>query len=650
MDRIVLLGTNDLLLGIQMKRMEELLISYDENETMYDVNDLIELFVVTKYINKNIYPMMWSSETLMHNQMLAKKIKETIGQYLGKINNNNFLQFYHELESGMLRFHYERYFWMIFNEYKMCERIDKSIIKEVLSEKHISIKDFLIGKNIVAEYGDVLREKLLSSPEYAELLLDEFVTEHDDKWVKYCFPKELTMEDRVTMIKNYIEYEDVHPNYLERIIMIRNDNNNLCVDDRIKLAAQRKFDLEQEKMFGHEKTTKRKVSVKVGFYKNQKDIRITDTGNSTKIDYRYSLDWVLSNQDYPTLLNNFISIFDYVDLQQRITLVTDERSLSLFEKWFGPNAKNTYKYGETWEIMDMIANYQISVYYQKLKAMDIMLENVIQWFFESYLKEEFFVEGFRMNAPSEGGTYLEKCRHILSEMDGVLKQYDYYVDDGFVDQALFQFASKPKKFKDCKSKINKKYVYGNSSDYKKMRNLLFSENSEFGYVERIEKTYNNFYELLKNEKVYVSDYKRYRKYLDWLVEQELIKIKDEEIHFGNLYKVAVLKDLWDNQVISYWHLNKRMRDEIDKMISCNDLIYKNELFSLPEQEYFDYHLNRATFVNGLDIRNRYAHGNQPTDEKTHYEDYMIILKLFVLIVIKINDEMILVDRFFNDKN
>ena len=71
------------------------------------------------------------------------------------------------------------------------------------------------------------------------------------------------------------------------------------------------------------------------------------------------------------------------------------------------------------------------------------------------------------------------------------------------------------------------------------------------------------------------------------------------------------------------------------------------MFSKHEADYFDFYLNKATFNNGNDLRNMYLHGSQPNaleDEKIHEKNYWIILKLFVLCVLKINDDLNLLER------
>ena len=68
--------------------------------------------------------------------------------------------------------------------------------------------------------------------------------------------------------------------------------------------------------------------------------------------------------------------------------------------------------------------------------------------------------------------------------------------------------------------------------------------------------------------------------------------------------------------------------------------------SRPEADYFNYYLNKSEFNNGLDLRNRYIHGTQPSNdssEEIHKYNYMIFLKLFILLIIKINDDLCIND-------
>ena len=55
----------------------------------------------------------------------------------------------------------------------------------------------------------------------------------------------------------------------------------------------------------------------------------------------------------------------------------------------------------------------------------------------------------------------------------------------------------------------------------------------------------------------------------------------------------------------------------------------------------NYQLNKAKFSNGRDLRNKYAHSTYPSDENEQMHDYIELLKIMVLVIIKINEEFCL---------
>ena len=57
-------------------------------------------------------------------------------------------------------------------------------------------------------------------------------------------------------------------------------------------------------------------------------------------------------------------------------------------------------------------------------------------------------------------------------------------------------------------------------------------------------------------------------------------------------------------------------------------------------------MQKASFVNGYDLRNKYIHGCQPNgknSEATHQNNYYLFLKLLILLIIKINDDLSIYD-------
>ena len=75
------------------------------------------------------------------------------------------------------------------------------------------------------------------------------------------------------------------------------------------------------------------------------------------------------------------------------------------------------------------------------------------------------------------------------------------------------------------------------------------------------------------------------------------------------------------------------------MLNQEEVEIESSLFTRQEKDYLDYMLNVQQFMNGPEIRNRYVHGNFSQSPDTHHTDYIELLKIMTLIIIKINEEM-----------
>jgi hypothetical protein len=285
----------------------------------------------------------------------------------------------------------------------------------------------------------------------------------------------------------------------------------------------------------------------------------------------------------------------------------------------------------------------MSAYRKVLKSSGVSLELVFKWFFDTYLNNEFDAAGFKISMPSEGSSYLEKCRMIASEIDFVLKQFRMFVELGHIDNELLQISSSHIVYSQIPSMLNLKYVYGKGDIYRIATGFFFSDQCMLSYVPRISNRYRCFYDLLMSEEVFLSDYTRYGRELEWLIENEFLSVDTDSKILINNKMISLLRDLYNNGVSNILYLSEFV-SEISWMNTRDMLNYENTLFSIPEQEYLNYLMNRAEFSNGLDLRNKYIHGTQPADESKHEQDYCVFLNVLALIIIKINDEFCLYHR------
>ena len=162
-------------------------------------------------------------------------------------------------------------------------------------------------------------------------------------------------------------------------------------------------------------------------------------------------------------------------------------------------------------------------YYFFLKEHGICLENVVKWFFESYLKDEFGVEGFIINLSGEKVNWLEKCKNLVSEMDGVLKQFRLFVTDGQIDRELLEMSSENVIFNSIPGFVEMKYGYVDNQEMKNEMLPLFSEQSHISYTEKTKSKYNTFIKLVATEKMKKSDFYSYQlPQLEWLIDRNII--------------------------------------------------------------------------------------------------------------------------------
>lgn len=175
-------------------------------------------------------------------------------------------------------------------------------------------------------------------------------------------------------------------------------------------------------------------------------------------------------------------------------------------------------------------------------------------------------------------------------------------------------------------------------------NLLFSDQARLSYTEKTEDNYDNFYNILVNEKMYLQDFDEYCiPQITFLSDNECIAIDSYGCLKLNPEKVFILKDLYYNQVSCLKYLDG-FQDTLNRMVASGEIKYEASLFSKPEQSYMNFVLNKAEFSNGCDLRNKYIHGTHSLREEDHQKDYIELLKIMVLIVIKINEEFCLRDN------
>jgi hypothetical protein len=150
--------------------------------------------------------------------------------------------------------------------------------------------------------------------------------------------------------------------------------------------------------------------------------------------------------------------------------------------------------------------------------------------------------------------------------------------------------------------------------------------------------------LLWNEKVAWKSLAEFQQDgYQWLMDQGYLTVEDGYVLLKNEKEILVFRELYENEVISYWHYSEDSRAVIDKLYEQGCLEFGCSLLSNPEIDYFNYYLNKLEFTNGADLRNKYAHGSHHYGEETMKSDYYRLLILLALLEWKIIDDIILTE-------
>ena len=628
-DGIKYYGKNDMSIGWALEDSEEKLQAFSSESTVENVNEAIELFNIAQLLDTEVRLRKWDEDTYNEYKAKSPLLMKLCAKFFSKINNDSFM----EIEECVCISYLED-FWTLVEKFKVYERISKDTFKRFMEDSNPTLWVILKHKRIVDFFGRELSDVLRVSEQTPELIAHNFL-EAGEK-IRYYFPKELLPSEYEGILKKYVESENPNPNYLH-LIMIHNSTKECPISDKLKLSAKKAY----HKYWENNQASGTGIGYGVELSFGDVPDVVSYEKDGYTIKYTYDIKWLEENLDYPTILNNFKFLFEYFDMFWRCTFVAVESEMGVFEKDMGLKGKKEYIKGTSFNMCNMTSTLQMNAYYNFLQKNNISLELVIKWFFEVYLKEEFGAGGFVYNPSKNDASWLDKCRNIASEMDGVLKQYRMYVEDGQIDRELLEMSSEHIVLSMVPSFLENKYAYAESTDIHHQIHLLFSDQSTITYTEKTKSSYNSFCLLIMSEEMRRSDFFEYQlPAIDWLIEKNVVYVDDNEVLRLNRKYIVILADMYKHDVACVQYYGK-YKTILTEMKDSNDIRMESTLFSVPETNYLNYMLNRSEYSNGKDLRNKYIHSTYPMEEDVQMQDYMDLLKIMIIIIGKVNEEFLL---------
>lgn len=617
-------------------KAEKLLNNFNPKE-IPSINDLLELYNIKLYFENDLFLTRWTKEIKNEYSKIIENNWCLLREKLLKIDDQNIEEILSNLE-----YRYKSNFWDLINNLSLSNRLSRSKFNDVLNKYPYHINYILLQKKLVNRFDTEIKNFLLTYQKTAEIMLSKYEEKQLNKNAsKYLFPKSLSLADKENIINSYLENEDANLNYI-RLIENSKDSNDLRLSAKTRLKAKKKSDELNNEIMENGHTWD--VGVQVGFSKDQEEPVLFNNEQGV-LEATYSEKLIDTLKDDLSLFYAFRHFFGYTDETHLIALVNKSSELDVMESIF-MKSKNAYETGEAFRRKEILSTLQLHIFNDYLSRNKNSIENLINSFVE-HLNKCISPNNIIFKVIDLDSPFLEKIRTLLPEFEFLLKQYKTFADEGTIDLELIQISSTPLRFSEVTSLSKIKYIYSNDNLILQLKHQFFSDQSHLFYTDTYKSKYHNLFDLITLENVTINDFKNYQKdSINSLIEDNYLKINEENnIEIDRIILIYIIRELHRNQVISYWHYPRIVRDEIDLLIQNKTATVENTLLSNQEKNYFNYYLNKKEFTNGYDLRNKYLHGTNTFSENQHKKDYYLLIKIIILTLLKIED-----DIFIKKKN
>lgn len=603
-----------------------------DSENSYDLNQVIELANVVKITKSIECPTNLSLAKFNEYKVKTDEISRFVCSYFNVLNLDDL-----ELLFQSVEYIYSLCMLELLEKFGLIEKISEVCVKNLIDKKIVSLFDILRCKGWVKRFNLVITDCMKDNKEAAEIIIKYHLTEKFSKKENVTFPCALTEERKIDILGYYVErFSAPNPTYLE---LIENAPvlGDFHIDDKLRLKAKKAREQFWTKHFSE------KPSMSFGCSAGFRDM---DEEKNEYYDEKercqccfYSKKWVREHKDFPTLLNNFIYLFDFFDSELRCQFVL-RRNRQIDDLLPLIDGIKYYPINSSFSTNRMICCAIMSAYMNELANYGICIEDLFEYFFNEYLKENFSISGFCFNKPSTT-SLLERNKLLCSELDSILKQMKCYLEEGLVDRELIAISSKPVNVGEIKSFQKQKYIYQNGKDLQDEMRFLFSYDLMFG-MDFEWNGYESPVQLIASNKITLEHFsKSARDWVAWLVDRGDFIFKADGVFGLNVVRCRLLRNLYENGVLCFAYRTEEEKKILSELLDDGEIDVENTLFSRQERDYFNFMLNKKEFSNGFELRNKFIHGSFYGSNEELRKAYIEILKIFTMIVVKINEEFCL---------
>lgn len=153
----------------ELKKCEIVFDDYDNWKSYTDINKVIELYNVKKYIDTGIRLEDWTNPQYTDYQNKANQVFGVVGCSLNSKDINELATLYNETNIM-----YRQDFVELVCKIGLYKKFDDLQFAEFLEKANIRIDRILREKDIVYKFGKVVREYILKDAENAEFFVNKF--------------------------------------------------------------------------------------------------------------------------------------------------------------------------------------------------------------------------------------------------------------------------------------------------------------------------------------------------------------------------------------------------------------------------------------------------------------------------------------------
>ena len=306
LNRVIYTHGNDLAFAMNLDRVETLIIP--DSIEQITVNDAIEFYEIKRYIvDDGVILKKWTPEEIEDYKEKSRRLFKITNQFFRSINDESILFHFKSLDKIYLNS-----FWILFDLDRLYDIISDETFSLMINSPKTHLLDILTFNRISSRYGQVIRDYAFQNYEIVSVL--EFAYgQNNENREKVFIPKEITEDDINDILLRYIESKNPNINTLELI-----SNANILaayrIPDMIRYKAKQRANEKINEIFSN-KNAISNLSVHLEIspdLKKEKDIKF----GREKIEIALSSKWLEETLDFPSIMHNFIYLFEFVDNPQ----------------------------------------------------------------------------------------------------------------------------------------------------------------------------------------------------------------------------------------------------------------------------------------------------------------------------------------------